>query len=40
MIQNDEIEAIRIGPRGMRVEVEDLDNFIAGRRVDPEEFFV
>jgi len=40
MIQNGELEAIRIGPRGIRVAVEDLDNFIAVRGVDPEEFFV
>ncbi len=40
LIQDGELEAIRIGPRGIRVGVEELDKFIKKNRVDPDEFFV
>ena len=39
MIQDGELEAIRIGPRGIRLGVEELENFIKRNRVDPDEFF-
>ena len=40
LIKNGKLEAIRIGPRGIRVAIDELDRFIEQNRIDPEEYFV
>ncbi len=39
MIQTGKIEALRIGPRGIRVSKNSIDLFIRENRVDPLTFF-
>ena len=37
MIRRGQLEAVRLGPRGLRITRDSLDKYLADHRVDPEE---
>lgn len=40
MIQEGRLEAVRVGPRGMRVKKSSVDQYIRDNTVEPEDFFM
>lgn len=38
MVQDGKLEAIRLGPRGIRISEESVEQFVSTSRIQPEDF--
>lgn len=40
LVRDGKIEAVRVGPRGMRIKKSSMDQFLQENTIDPEEFYI